>query len=449
MTETESGLGKDSLYKFEWFNFRFKTENQDVINTADALLKELGGFTGKKDSIKKDFMVKLLLNLKESQKTNKYIGIMRTPRYYAAIPDKYREETQSYETVKRITDLLIDNNYILFKKGGKNAEKYTHGVPSKIRPLEKIFPILNDITADDLIIELPRESIILRDAKGYDSNGNEVKGKDINYDDTPQITQWRADLSIYNEFLNKNSVTLEGLPKENDEDFDYLQNYDAADTLIIDDSKFGRKDLKNIWVKRIFNVDFNHGGRFYGGVENLRSDLRPFIHINGSRTVELDFSSYQIRMLYHKLKIKYLEDAYAAMCESDSPDERAIYKFVTLIVLNAEDEKIALKSLRKKLVDENLMCNVIKTDPVLKKLINKFTSHHDRVSKYFYKGVGLKLHVLESEITNNILLHFVKKNILVLSVHDSFIIAAEHESELLRRMKIEYKRIFRYDPVIK
>ena len=60
---------------------------------------------------------------------------------------------------------------------------------------------------------------------------------------------------------------------------------------------------------------FKFGGRSYGALhQSLRKELRPHIHINGNGTVEVDYSAYHIRMLYHKEGIDFREDPYV-VCE--------------------------------------------------------------------------------------------------------------------------------------
>ncbi|MBK6539079.1 MAG: hypothetical protein IPG09_15390 [Ignavibacteria bacterium] len=148
-------------------------------------------------------MVKLLLNLKVSHRTHNVISIMRTPEYYSKIPKRYRHETQSCDISKRITDLLVKHEYIYFRKGMINKDKYNYGVPSRMHPSEKLLPILDKITSDDFISE-PRDLIILRDADK----------KDIDYTDTTDTKRWRADLEKYNNFLTKNEVSLVGLTRD-------------------------------------------------------------------------------------------------------------------------------------------------------------------------------------------------------------------------------------------
>ena len=202
-------------------------------------------------------------------------------------------------------------------------------------------------------------------------------------------------------------------------------------------------------MRRIFNTDFTKGGRFYGGVESIPSELRPLLHINGSPTIEFDYSSYQIRMLYHKQKINYIQDAYSDLCTGNILNEREMYKLVALIVLNSSDEKAALKGIRNKFSEQGLMDSKSKTDTVLKAFIKNFEDHHPQLKKYFYSGIGSELQFTDSEITNEILKYFTNKGILVLSVHDSFIIAEEHKDVLLMKMIKEYRKVFRYAPVIK
>ena len=84
--------------------------------------------------------------------------------------------------------------------------------------------------------------------------------------------------------------------------------------------------LKFELLHRVFsNRSFDQGGRFFGaGHLQLPKKVRKHhIAINGSPTVELDFSAMHIRMLYHEEGIPYTDDPYAILC--DSEEERKIY----------------------------------------------------------------------------------------------------------------------------
>ncbi|MCT8330350.1 hypothetical protein N5I32_12550 [Acidimangrovimonas sediminis] len=50
----------------------------------------------------------------------------------------------------------------------------------------------------------------------------------------------------------------------------------------------------------------------------------------------------------------------------------------------------------------------------------------------FGTGIGLYLQREDSDMAEQIMLHFAEKDVPVLPVHDSFIIAAQHKDELVR-----------------
>ena len=59
-------------------------------------------------------------------------------------------------------------------------------------------------------------------------------------------------------------------------------------------------DLSARYLKRIFNnSSLEEGGRFYNGWwQSIPSRYRPFISINGDFTIEMDYSSIHIHLLY-------------------------------------------------------------------------------------------------------------------------------------------------------
>ena len=48
---------------------------------------------------------------------------------------------------------------------------------------------------------------------------------------------------------------------------------------------------------------------------------------------------------------------------------------------------------------------------------------------------GLRLQYIDSQLAERVMLHFAKKGVPVLPVHDSFITAAQHQHELVAVMK--------------
>ena len=74
---------------------------------------------------------------------------------------------------------------------------------------------------------------------------------------------------------------------------------------------------------------------------------------------------------------------------------------------------------------------------------------HEPISRYMYSGIGLALQKTDSDIANCILKKFRECGVLVLSVHDSFVIEATRVKELRRVMRSCYRDKFGFYPVIK
>ena len=55
---------------------------------------------------------------------------------------------------------------------------------------------------------------------------------------------------------------------------------------------------------------------------------------------------------------------------------------------------------------------------------------HQPIKHHLYKGVGLRLQRLDSDIAEKVMLHFAQKNIAILPLHDSFLMHDGYESSL-------------------
>ncbi len=64
--------------------------------------------------------------------------------------------------------------------------------------------------------------------------------------------------------------------------------------------------------------------------------------------------------------------------------------------------------------------------------IDKFMKEHNPISKYLCKSnsIGLKLMFKDAAIAVDVINHFVKQGIPILSMHDSFIIEKSYKKEL-------------------
>ena len=89
------------------------------------------------------------------------------------------------------------------------------------------------------------------------------------------------------------------------------------------------------------------------------------------------------------------------------------------------------------------------TDAVIRPMLQKWVNAHPQLQQYMYSGIGLSLQAIDSDITNNVLKHFQKRGVLVLSVHDSFLIESDLEKVLKKVMRSVYQAKFDFYPVIK
>jgi DNA-binding ferritin-like protein (Dps family) len=196
------------------------------------------------------------------------------------------------------------------------------------------------------------------------------------------------------------------------------------------------------YLHRVFNrKSFQYGGRAYGALhQNLPKHMRPFIHINGEKTVEIDYSAYHIRMLYNKKDIDYTDDPYS-VCEG--PEMRAIYKAVGLISINAKKNE-ACGAIRDELKKRKLVAP--QRNERFKTLVRKFRDTHKPIEQYLFSGIGLTLQNIDGHIMNAILIRLMDKGILGLSVYDSVIVAEKHEAFTKEVMAEEYKNIMGFNP---
>ena len=198
-------------------------------------------------------------------------------------------------------------------------------------------------------------------------------------------------------------------------------------------------------LKRVFNNStIKNGGRFYeADYQGIKKVLRhKYLKINGNAVVELDYGSLHLMMCYHKEKIDYQGNAYTP--EGISQELRRAMKMLSLMCINA-DTKEKAKLAFKDEVDTATLDLIKLNGLTISKMIKIFEKEHKEISKYFYSGEGVRLQKRDSEIAEKIMKHFLKKNIPVLCMHDSFIIEEQYKEELYRIMKEKYKEVMGFD----
>jgi hypothetical protein len=217
----------------------------------------------------------------------------------------------------------------------------------------------------------------------------------------------------------------------------------------------------SVKVVAIFRGNFDLYGRLHSRglnyYQGYSKEERIQFTINGKPVVELDFKALHPYLLYAAEGIQYEGDPYSAVCEHEKA--RPFLKQILLRMLNCgtfqkaalsadewlekEERKKAKRDGREPLIKILLENNLIDADARYKsgKYIHKFREAHNPIGKYLLRGKesGLKLMNKDAKIALEVCSHFAKKNVPILSIHDSFIIQEDYKTELEQIMLKKYQ----------
>jgi hypothetical protein len=211
-------------------------------------------------------------------------------------------------------------------------------------------------------------------------------------------------------------------------------------------------------LQRIFNGDFDHGGRFYaegGGWQTMSKADRLRISLDGEPVVEIDYATFHPVLAYAQLGLP----------APDAPYEipgfpRELVKIAFNVLLNGSSHSGARYTIAHKpgMVDllldlevaENELstsfwCRVHQLDPTYsqrastraEQLIEALLVKHAEISDLFFTGTGLRLQRLDSDIAEGVMRTMRRRGILVLPVHDSFLAPASKADLLEEIMRNE------------
>jgi len=192
----------------------------------------------------------------------------------------------------------------------------------------------------------------------------------------------------------------------------------------------------NKFVRRVFyRADWNLGGRFHGGWwQSIKEDWRKQIYINSEATIEQDYSGLHINLLYGLQGLEPPRDPYTLdkLLRFTDAEQRKIVKGLALMGINAKSPKAAFSAFRQ----DQQTGSVEKSlkDKQLELLLEAFKEKHPAIADSICTDKGVELMKVDGRITARVINHFTKKNIPVLTVHDSYITQEHHSGELRRVM---------------
>ncbi len=203
------------------------------------------------------------------------------------------------------------------------------------------------------------------------------------------------------------------------------------------------KDIRHVENRRIFNENFNRGGRFYSSIQLLTKAERMTLEIDGEKTVELDFVSYHPNILYN-LK------GYAARDDLYNIDNinREVIKELLLTSISASSRRSTIAAYQEKMNNDQVPGLIISD---IHRALDAIDRRHSAIVDKLYTGIGIKLQYLDSLVAQDVMLTCAKDNISVICIHDSFIVKERHCQFLKTAMISSYKKILktRFNPLIK
>lgn len=278
------------------------------------------------------------------------------------------------------------------------------------------------------------------------------KRVDMPLPDEPLVHKYQQDLFEFNSFLSQHCVSLN---LTNDQLFEIGKEIKEKQTKkkkdqknwfveTEEENKVGHLDLSRIQLRRIFSRNsLSKHGRFYGGWwQTIPSEYRPYILIDGKKTVEVDFSGIGLRILYGMNNVPYKgnTDIYDL---SDNTNEGIRWKFCK----TSKQRELIKRYINALLNDESGRFRLSDeeheklgfTSYAIKK---RFLKVHSPVADLINAGVGLETQFYDSEIAMDVMKFFMADGIPVLPIHDSFIIRVGFWQHLEKAMQTAFQERF-------
>jgi hypothetical protein len=337
----------------------------------------------------------------------RWVSYARTPGWYAA-RRRYLGQEPTKRTVIAAVDDLVSAE--LIENRVAEPTSYRH-IQSTLRASERLRRMLPPFIRE----KTNCETLFLKDAQK----------KLVNYADTDQTRRWRLNLRGINEAIRAAHIAM------------------PADLTQTDGQSLRFGDRTYCCVKkhlyRVFNGDWNNGGRFYGGWWlSIPKELRTRILIDGAATVELDFPQMHPRLLYEMIGMPLARNMDAYRIEGQ---DRKTVKRAFNIAINSRSEHAAWMGIANMLVDDDRYNLTSQHYVLAHDLLERIKLRHPAIlaEGLFFSGAGTKLQRLDSEIAESILLSLLGVGISCLPIHDSFIVKIEHGAVLDSLMSSEFE----------
>jgi len=397
--------------------------NDNVQNNVEIMLDDLcvawmATFEVRKPSTKTqqhfiDCANVIMANLLRAycKNTNMTVGIHRRKDRL----DRERRYRPEYMTANRFImaqDWLMKFGHMQLVRRGYNFGN--EGQTTRVAITDKAATELeaHELTLRDFRISRPDEAILL-------------KGKDdqlCRYEDNGKTEAMRTALDKINTLLSNTVISTTRTLTRLDRKPSYIG--------------------KRVYLGRIFNYgSFETGGRFYGGWwQYIRKHARRLILLDGVSTVEADYRGFNPSMLLAKADLPIPNDPYSLIPGvSDCEELRDHAKTTLAALLNSKtgrtDQPKGFDTGRHGMTAEDFRLSVHDAFPMLQVLLGQ--------------NVGMKLQRAESDLAEQVMLHFVDQGHPILPIHDAFMVQENLKDELVQVMQDTFKTRYGQIPPVK
>ena len=347
-----------------------------------------------------------------------FIGYPRSPRSFAK-GTRFNQLFIGYRPMMRVVDGLEDLGFIENHKGFFDQDRQT-GFQSRMRATPSLIDLIEKGDVTPLMVSYDLgETIILRDT---DDN-------DLSFPETEETRAISDQVTSYNEFLSEHRISLS------------LDTEEIRKVLLR--TRSSSIDYTRTQLCRIFSQDFTSGGRYYKGWwQEVPSELRRYITIDGENCSELDYSGQSLGLLYafkghERAWLKGEGDPYAI--EGGIGVDRALMKQVFITCVNAASRDQAVLSIRG---DINKGYKGINSTTVfIDRLIDKSIDNHPDIAECFFSSAWAGLQYQDSKIAEYVLKHMQAYGYVALPIHDSFVVQDAHLPQLFSLMKEAYRML--------
>jgi hypothetical protein len=200
------------------------------------------------------------------------------------------------------------------------------------------------------------------------------------------------------------------------------------------DIKDGEGNVMTNIYSRIFNKDFEHGGRYFHSdalkIKHKKTKARLDITINGEQVVEIDFSNlhYRLASLMEQISMENLPlDVYMDILPErlQNDDHRELIKLSINILFNSKTEDSADRAINKEItkfksqgwsIDKSLNTGK-KAREHIYSMTPDFIPCYCRDDSF-----GLALQNADSYLAQRVIEKFVDEMKPILPIHDSFVV---------------------------